>query len=568
MDPACRNRIMDENYADFIIEYNSDLDTLFINNDMCYDIIDYNHAVAYVPISALPENLIHLYGYGIYPSCFGLLDIASVEASGVTRVRNIPNLNLRGQGVLIGIIDTGIDYTHNAFKYADGTSKILSIWDQTIQSESSQPEGFNYGTEYTQLQINLALTSADPLSVVPSVDEIGHGTALAGIAAGTRDDAHDFTGVVPDAEIIVVKLKSAKQFIRDFFSIPQDAICYQENDIMLGIKYLIAVANKFLRPISLCIGLGTSQGGHDERGALSSFLSSTADQRGVAVVIAAGNEGNSGHHYFGTVNAGSEYDTVELRVGPNETGFSMELWGDAPNTYSIDILSPTGEYIPRIPARIGETREIRFVFEETVIFIDYQIVEAQTGDELILVRFRNPTEGIWRFRVYASGDLTLNYHIWLPIRQFLSDETYFTQPDPEYTLTSPGNTFVPIIVTAYDHTNQSLYISASRGFTRNQNISPDLAAPGVNLIAPTLNNGYTTVTGTSFAAAHTAGISAMVLEWGIARGNYTQLDSVEIKNLLLRGAKRDPNIIYPNKEWGYGILDIYNSFDSLRGENI
>lgn len=568
MDPACRNRIMDEDYADFIIEYENDVGTLLVNNDMCYDIINYNHAVAYIPISALPENLIHLYGYGIYPSCFGLLDIASSEASGVTRVRNIPNLNLRGQGVLIGIIDTGIDYTHNAFKYADGTTKILSIWDQTIQSESSQPEGFNYGTEYTQLQINLALTSADPLSVVPSVDEIGHGTALAGIAAGSRDNEHDFTGIVPDAEIIVVKLKYAKQFIRNFFSIPQDAICYQENDIMLGIKYLITVANRFLKPISLCFGLGTSQGGHDERGALSSYLSNIADQRGVAVVIAAGNEGNSGHHYFGTVTRGSEYDTVELRVGPNDTGFSMELWGDAPNTYSIDLLSPTGEYIPRIPARIGETREIRFVFEETVIYIDYQIVEAQTGDELILVRFRNPTEGIWRFRVYASGDLALNYHIWLPMRQFLSDETYFTQPDPEYTLTSPGNTYVPIVVTAYNHTNQSLYINASRGFTRNQNISPDLAAPGVNLIAPTFNNGYTTVSGTSVAAAHTAGISAMVLEWGIARGNYTQLDSVEIKNLLLRGAKRDPNIIYPNKEWGYGILDIYSSFDNLRGENI
>lgn len=568
MDQDCRNRILSEDYAAFIVEYERELAEILVTPDTCYTIINTTHAVVYAPIARIPANLIHIYGYGVYPSCFGLLDIASLESSGITRVRNIPNFDLSGQGVLIGIIDTGIDYTHNAFRYADGTSKILSIWDQTIQNDTLIPEGYEYGSEYSQAQLNVALASEDPLSIVPSVDENGHGTFLAGVATGTRSDENNFSGVVPNAELVVVKLRPARNFIREFFSIPLDATCYQEDDIMLGIKYLISVANKYMRPISLCIGFGTSQGGHDERGALSTYLSALADQRGIAIVIAAGNEGNRGHHFYSTVVSANEYDTVELRVGPNDTGFSMELWGNAPNTFSIDILSPTGEYIPRIPARLGETREIRFIFEETIILIDYQIIEAQTGDELILVRFRNPTEGIWRFRVYASGDLELNYHIWLPMHDFLSDETYFTEPDPEYTLTSPGNTYVPIVVTAYDYTTQSLYINASRGFTRNNNISPDLAAPGVNIIGPTFNNGYTRASGTSVAAAHTAGVSAMLLEWGITRGNYTQLDSVEIKNLLLRGARRVPNNTYPNKEWGYGILDIYNTFINLRGENV
>jgi len=566
LDQDCRNRILSEEFAAFIIEYHDNLPDLSAEFNFCYEIINATHAIAYAPIATLPANLIHIFGYSIYPSVFGLLDIASVEASGIDKIRNIPSLNLRGQGVLIGIIDTGIDYTHNAFKYADGTSKILSIWDQTIQSENSMPEGFQYGTEYTQLQLNLALASPNPLSVVPTVDENGHGTFLAGIAAGSRSEENNFTGVAPDAELVVVKLKPAKQFTREFFMIPEGATCYQENDIMLGIKYLINISRKFVRPISICIGFGTSQGAHDERGALSSYLSAIADEKGFAVVIAAGNEGNRGHHYYGLVDKVVGYDTVELKVGPNETGFSMELWGDAPSTFSIDILSPTGEYIPRIPARIGETREIRFIFESTVIYLDYQIVEAQTGDELILIRFRNPTEGIWRFRVYTSSDLDLNFHIWLPMNQFISDATFFTEPDPEYTLTSPGNGFIPIVVTAYDHTNDILYINASRGYTRTQQINPSLAAPGVNVIGPTVNNGYKLSTGTSIAAAHTAGVSAMLLEWGISRGNYTQLDSVGIKNFLIRGAKRDPNKTYPNKEWGYGILDIYNSFASLRGE--
>ncbi len=565
MDQNCRDYALSEDYAEFVLEFGQRLDQFTANRNTCYTPLTTTHAVVYAPISSLPDNLIQQYGYSIYPSCFGLMDAGSLEASGVTRIRNIPGFSLRGEGVLIGIIDTGIDYTHDAFKNADGTTKIYSIWDQTIQTGQS-PEGFFYGTEYTQAQINLALEISTPLSIVPSTDEEGHGTFLAGIAAGSESNENNFSGVVPFANIVVVKLRQAKQFTRDFFSIPQDAICFQSTDIMLGINYLLSIANRLMRPLSICIGFGTSQGAHDERGIFSNYLSTVADFTGISVSVAGGNEGNSGHHFEGIIARGIEYETFELRVGSNEGGFSMELWGESPSTFSIDILSPTGEFIPRIPARIGETRVIRFIFEETVIYVDYQIVEAQTGDQLILMRFNTPTEGIWRFRVYSNIDLDSRFNVWLPISNFVSDQTYFTQPTPETTLTSPGNTIIPIVVTAYNYLNQSLFINASRGYTRTGNISPDMAAPGVNLIGPGPGNTYITMTGTSVAAAHTAGVAAMLLEWGIIEGNYTQLDSVEIKNLLIRGARRNPGTTYPNREWGYGILDIYNSFNSLRGE--
>jgi subtilisin family serine protease len=565
LDQDCRDRVYSEDYFDLLIEYGRYIGQLQADPNLCYNIINITHAVLYFPIANLPNNFVQIYGYGVVPSCFGLLDLPSLEASGVRRVQNIPALDLRGNGVLIGIIDTGIEYTHSAFIKADGTSKILSIWDQTIISDNP-PEGFIYGTEYTREQINAALASEDPLSIVPSVDEIGHGTFLSGIVAGNLDEDNNFGGVVPDADLIVIKLKPAKNNLKNFFEISPDILCYQETDIMQALKYLNDLANKIQRPISIVIGLGTSSGAHDERGSLSSSVSRVADHAGMAVSVAAGNEGTSRLHYLGTISQNEEYNTVELRVGPNEYGFTMELWGDAPNTYSIDILSPSGEYIPRIPARFEESREIRFIFEQTVIIIDYQLVETQTGDELILLRFRSPAEGIWRFRVYASGPLEKRFHIWMPLRNFLTSDTYFPEADPYYTLTSPGNAVVPIVVTAYDISNQSLYLNASRGYNRNNIINPNLAAPGVNVIGPTLNNQYMASSGTSIAAAHTAGVAAILLEWGIVRGNLPLMDSVDIKNFLIRGAKRDPNLTYPNREWGYGILDLYSTFLNLRGD--
>lgn len=566
MDPICSEWIVGEDYSDFIAEYRTDTSELETTPDVCFNIINDTHAAVYTPTNLLQPNLIQTYGYSIFPKLYGLMDVGSLEASGVQRLRNIPNLGLNGQGVLIGIIDTGIDYTHEAFKNADGTTRIVSIWDQSIQTGPAPPTYF-YGTEYTRDQINEALSNSDPLSVVPTTDDLGHGTFLAGIAAGTPSLPNNFSGVVPFSEIVVVKLKQAKQNLRAYYAVPADAVAFQENDIMFGIRYLINAARSLSRPIAICIGLGTSQGSHDGRGPLDSYLSYMADQAGIGIVIAAGNEGNTGHHFSGVITRGGEQsNTVELRIAPGVSGFTMELWGNAPGTFSIDILSPTGEYIPRIPARIGETREIRFIFEETVINVDYLLLESQTGDQLIHVRFLNPTEGIWRFRVYASGDLTSEYDIWLPISAFLSPDSHFVQPDPYYTITSPGDAAVPIVVTAYDHTNNSLYINASRGYTRMDGISPNFAAPGVNLVGPGPGNTYTTRSGTSIAAAHTAGITAMLLEWGITSGYYSQLDSVEIKNLLIRGARRDPNNTYPNRDWGYGMVDVYNTFNSLRGE--
>ncbi len=560
-----RYKITSNDFADFMVEYNSNMRVFDKYPNATNHIMNDKNAVVYVPISQLTPGSIRKYGYSVLPSCYGLTSERSLEASGVIRLRRLPVFNLLGQGVLIGIIDTGIDYTNPIFQNADGTTRIVAIWDQTIESDNF-PQPYFYGTEYLAEDINRALQSPDPFQVVPSRDENGHGTMLAGIAAGNGVPASDFSGVVPGAQLMIVKLKEAKEALRDFYVIPDNVPCYQENDIMWASQYIIDVARRMQFPVSICIGLGSSQGSHDGRGALSDLLSVEGDFPGVAITIAAGNEGNARRHYYSEIDPDIGFSIAELSVADNELGFSLEFWGAAPNTYSIDILSPTGEYIPRISESLRLNREISFVFERTTISVDYQMIESSTGDQLILLRFRNPTPGIWRFQVYARGDLQGSVHAWLPMNGFITENTYFVQSDPYTTITSPGNSIVPITVTAYNVDNNNLYQRSSRGYSRIDTIKPEVAAPGVNILAPTLEHGFTSMTGTSAAAAHTSGVVAMLLEWSIVRGNYPGIDTVEVKKFIIRGAVRNPSLTYPNRDWGYGILNVFNIFDLLRAD--
>ncbi|MDD3173108.1 MAG: S8 family peptidase [Herbinix sp.] len=558
------NNYMGEDYADFIVDYRTNPRIAELFPGAAILDINNTYAIIYLPVSQFANRMMRGIRLLIVPNVYGLASEVSLEASGVQKIRSMPDFNLRGEGVLIGIIDTGINYTLPAFKKENGTTKIRSIWDQTIKSVNGAQSSTNFGTEYKEEQINQALQNENPLTVVPSTDEDGHGTMLAGIAAGTENSTEGFYGVAPEAELVIVKLAQAKKYLREFYSIPEGVICYQENYIMWGVQYCLDVARQLERPIAICIGVGTSQSGHDGTAPLSELLNMYADFPRVGIVTAIGNEGNLGRHYYGTIDPAVGNTSLEFNVGENDKGFSMQLWGEAPGIFSIDILSPSGEYIPRISAGLQVSRRISFIFEQTIINVEYQTVEPRTGDELILLNFHNTTPGVWKITVYGQGNLVGNFHIWLPMGNFISKDTYFIKPNIYTTVVAPGDAVVPISVTAYNPVGDSLYANASRGYTRTNTIKPELAAPGVNYLAPTLDGGYTNFTGTGVASAHTAGIVALLLEWGVVRGNQQNIDTLEIKKYLIRGAKRSSNLTYPNRDWGYGILDIYNAFDVLR----
>ena len=567
MNAEERYRIISNEYADLIIDYNNELNSYNVLPNISVNRIDANYAVAHIPVSNMTPDSIYRFNYSAIPSCFGLmsdpsfLSSSSSDSYEITQVGDKSDSELRGQGVLVGFVDTGIDYMNQVFKHEDNSSRIISIWDQTIDSETNYPEDFYYGTEFVQEQINLALQSDNPLDIVPSTDDIGHGTMMAGIAAGFQVEEDGYIGIAPDAEFVIVKLKSAKPYLKEFFLIPEEAVCYQENDIMFGVNYLLKVARKLNRPIAICIGVGSSQGAHSGRGKSSSYINLVGSRVGTAIVVAAGNEGNVGHHYYGEIKSSVGYENVELNVGENERGFTLEFWGNAPNTFVMDLFAPNGEYVSRIPAFVERTKTILITYQETSIIVDNQMQEQVTGDQLIIFRFQNPMAGVWLFQIYGTGNLLSKFHIWLPIQEFITKDTLFLNPDPYTTITAPGNVSLAITITAYDHINQSLYDYASLGYTVLNVVKPDLAAPGVNLYCPTVGNQFVRRSGSSLAAAYTTGVVAMLFEWGIIRENLIPMNSVVVKRMLVNGAKRNPQITYPNREVGYGILDISSTLN-------
>ncbi|MCM1305449.1 MAG: S8 family peptidase [Lachnospiraceae bacterium] len=572
MPVDCRENILSEEYYDVILDF-----PMWVLGSsaegLCHADIGSDYTIVYFPINLLMEAEDYFFSYRSIPKIYGLMqeggsiggfDPNSLIDSGITQIQREP-LALTGRGVVICVIDTGIDYTSPVFRNEDGSSRILAIWDQTIQT-GNPPEGFQYGTEYTREDINRALQSEDPYSVVPSRDEIGHGSALASAAAGSKlNGGFSFQGAAPDADIVVVKLKQCKQYLRQFYLVPGSVPAYQENDIMLAVQYVDSFVDTFSRPVVICLGLGTNYGDHTGSSPLGRYLNSIAVKRSRAVVVAGGNEGSAGHHFQGQLaspaSGGTNVAAVEVRVVDGAEGFFLELWGSLPDVYTVSVRTPGGERIRPIRLGINDAITYSFIYERSRVTIAGFLVEPASGEELVVMRVQDPTPGIWTFQVEAAADIhNGEFNMWLPITQFLSAPVYFLEPSPYITLTEPSLASNVICVSTYDATNDSFYINSGRGYSRCGTIRPDLAAPGVNV--STLNGRESN---SSLAAAITTGAVAQFMQWAVVEQNNGVVESQEIKSYLIRGASRSIDMTYPNREWGYGRLNMVGTFDALIG---
>ena len=581
--PDCSSLIVSEETGDYIIEYNSlYFEQIQRQDGVCISCINDTWCILYTNYPG-SRNINIQQGYYSVPKLYGLMDTTSFDASGITATLNQPLLNVRGQGVLIGFLDTGIDYLREDFKASGGRTRIAAVWDQTIQSvnyeedtgeaagteqyDREQVQGMvQYGTVYTREDINAALAAEregqNPYDIVPSRDENGHGTFLAGVAAAS--ETADYIGAAPEAEILMVKLKPAKKYLRDFYLLPEQVEAYSETDMMMGVRFLQQYAIREKKPLVICVGLGTASGSRTGALPFADLLNTLARQVNTVVVTCTGNEANNRTHTSGLAVSDTEPSEIEITVGADERGFVMEIWAESLDILSVAITSPSGERISRIPARIDTGGVYNFLLERSQVAVNYRVVESASGYEVIFMRFINPAQGIWKIHVYSLTNIVGRYNAWLPLKQFLSGDTYFLNSNPSTTLTEPGAAERVISVGAYNHITDASYVASGRGYTATGLVKPDFVAPGVDVYGVRAGGGYTTRTGTSVAAAHAAGAAALLLTWGVTDGNLPYMGTNEVKSVLIRGAKRENNTMYPNNIYGYGKMDVSEAFNKLR----
>lgn len=581
--PDCSSLIVSEETGDYIIEYNSlYFEQIQRQDGVCISCINDTWCILYTNYPG-SRNINIQQGYYSVPKLYGLMDTTSFDASGITATLNQPLLNVRGQGVLIGFLDTGIDYLREDFKASGGRTRIAAVWDQTIQSvnyeedtgeaagteqyDREQVQGMvQYGTVYTREDINAALAAEregqNPYDIVPSRDENGHGTFLAGVAAAS--ETADYIGAAPEAEILMVKLKPAKKYLRDFYLLPERVEAYSETDMMMGVRFLQQYAIREKKPLVICVGLGTASGSRTGALPFADLLNTLARQVNTVVVTCTGNEANNRTHTSGLAVSDTEPSEIEITVGADERGFVMEIWAESLDILSVAITSPSGERISRIPARIDTGGVYNFLLERSQVAVNYRVVESASGYEVIFMRFINPAQGIWKIHVYSLTNIVGRYNAWLPLKQFLSGDTYFLNSNPSTTLTEPGAAERVISVGAYNHITDASYAASGRGYTATGLVKPDFVAPGVDVYGVRAGGGYTTRTGTSVAAAHAAGAAALLLTWGVTDGNLPYMGTNEVKSVLIRGAKRENNTVYPNNIYGYGKMDVIEAFYKLR----
>lgn len=467
-----------------------------------------------------------------------------------------PRFRLTGKGVLIGVIDSGIEYANADFRQEDGATRIRFLWDQTV--EGTPPEGYRIGSEFSAEQINEALQQPNRtmrLQKVPSVDSSGHGTAVAGVAAGNgRNSGGRYRGAAPDAELIIVKLGNPGGV-----GFPRTA------ELMQAVDYIVQKAEMLQMPVSVNISFGNTYGAHNGTSLPERFLDAAAQIGRTLISVGTGNEGAEAGHTSGFVREGEE-TSVPLGVQERQGAFSLQIWTDYTDVIGVTIKTPSGE-------RVGPIREVmgtqRFLTGKTEILLYYGEPSPYSGLNEIFLEFLPVDDyvnsGEWNIILVPKQIVTGRFEMWLPASYTLNEGTAFFYPTEELTLTIPSTASRVLTVAAYDADTMSYADFSGRGRKSQNNQKPDLAAPGVNVVSVQGEEGYASFTGTSFAAPFASGGAALLMEWGITEKNDLFLYGEKAKAFLRRGARELPGYdSWPNNQLGYGALCIRDSIPETR----
>ncbi len=456
--------------------------------------------------------------------------------------------SLTGNGVLVSILDTGIQYQHKDFRNADGSSRILCIWDQTIQG--SPPKGFYQGSLYTKKDIDRALITNTPL---PTKDDVGHGTMVAGVSVGNGNESNGkFKGVAPNAQIMAVKLGTTS---------------YQSfamtTEFMRAIKFSFDVAKELDMPLVLNISYGTNNGEHTGDSLFEEYINEMSTSYTSTFVVASGNEGDAGHHY-GSVVMDKETEKIDFTIAGGLKSLYFSIWKSFVDDFSVELISNDLE----TTGKISMSNSIeKFYFKNCTVNVLYNTPTPYRLSQEIYFKidFNQYTTSIdtWQLNIYGEKIVYGTFNVWLPTTEEVSKATAFLNPTSSTTLTIPATVRNVISVSGYDTTTNKINSFSGKGFNANDLVKPDISAPGNDIITTNRLLGYDVVSGTSFSAPFVTGSAAILMEYGIINGNEVFLFGQKLKAYLQKYAKRDENMVYPNRDFGFGKLCLKDTLDAL-----
>lgn len=470
--------------------------------------------------------------------------------------------NLFGEGVLVAIIDSSVDYAHPDFRNPDGTTRILALWDQTIdsaqlnQEESSfvyaPPKGFALGTLFTEEMINTALEQGGKIEqqrIVPSVDLSGHGTHVAGIACGNgRVSNGRYRGVAPLSNMIVVKLG-------DFYGVSFP----RTTRLMEAVDFVVGFAEELGMPVAVNLSFGNNYGSHTGNDLVAAFLDQAAGRWKSVICTGMGNEGNTGRHKEGILEQ-RRTEEIEMAIGGGQESFNLQLWKNYEDAFMVEIISPRNE---RMLLRNNENRVLYQEFADCVLAVNYGTPNPFQILQEVYIEWIPKAQvlesGIWKIQLYPEKIVQGRYDFWMPAGSYVQAQTRFLAPSAETTLTIPATTGRLISVGAYNGRTEQMAAFSGRGYTRNGLIKPDIVAPGVDIMSTAPNNSYSVRSGTSMAAPFATGGAALLMEYGIIRKNDPYLYGEKVKAYFREGARPLRGEMLPGNRQGFGAICIADS---------
>jgi subtilisin family serine protease len=557
------------NFANFIIEYRGNYKEQIDKIPYaCGDVITESIGVLSIEYKNLKQIMIDVPAIIFigYRPIFVLEETSPSNVDNINIIKISPYLNLTGRGVLVGLADTGIDYLNPEFIREDGTSRVISLWDQSVM-DGNNPSVY-MGEIYSNEQINRAIAASrnneDPYQIVPSRDEIGHGTKVAGII-GARGYGGEFQGVAHDCDYIIVKLFESSNFKN---RLTENGITnvptYNASEIIAALEYLKNASLALSRPMVINLNVGTTDLSHDTLSLTARYIASLGSINGICTVIGVGNEGDSQGHASGTIISAGDSKVVELRIPREMKSLIFRIVVQKPSRVSLRVTSPTGESSSLYESKIDKQEQHLFVYTNTVMNIRYLTPEHFTGHEMIQIDFANIKPGIWKFQLIGEYVINGRFDIWLPPKNTLPEGTVFLEPDPYNTLTVPS-TALNVVTVAYFGENNSRLPSSGRGYNTDGTINPNIATLGANILTTQAGGGNATASGSSAASAIIAGASALLLEWGIIKNNDRTMNSKKIISYFYYGAYRNVIYKFPNRETGYGDFDLLDTFNIISG---